>query len=114
MRISDWSSDVCSSDLQCLTHAYPVPAYQRGGVPAQGGNHHVQQTEGDQRALHGGQQGVLVDGAVGIDAGHQVVDKGQGGQERSEEPTSELQSLMRTSYAVFCLPQQSKSRYTTK
>src|SRR3546814_3279151 len=28
-------------------------------------------------------------------------------QRRSEEPTSELQSLMRTSYAVFCLTQES-------
>src|SRR3546814_9783198 len=30
-------------------------------------------------------------------------------ESRSEEHTSELQSLMRTSYAVFCLKKQSKS-----
>src|SRR3546814_6463831 len=33
-------------------------------------------------------------------------EKQSGGAERSEEHTSELQSLMRTSYAVFCLKKQ--------
>src|SRR3546814_5930129 len=32
---------------------------------------------------------------------------------RSEEPTSELQSLMRSSYAVFCLDKNTHSNYTT-
>src|SRR3546814_4068399 len=32
-------------------------------------------------------------------------------QERSEEHTSELQSLMRISYAVFCLKQKKKNKY---
>src|SRR3546814_8200154 len=35
-----------------------------------------------------------------------------GGDERSEEHTSELQSLMRISYAVFCLKKKSNSRST--
>src|SRR3546814_1169597 len=34
--------------------------------------------------------------------------------ERSEEHTSELQSLMRTSYAVFCLTNKTKTRLATK
>src|SRR3546814_981222 len=33
---------------------------------------------------------------------------------RSEEHTSELQSLMRISYAVFCLKKKNKQRYTTQ
>src|SRR3546814_7355884 len=33
--------------------------------------------------------------------------------ERSEEHTSELQSLMRTSYAVFCLKKKNKKQYDT-
>src|SRR3546814_5737932 len=33
-------------------------------------------------------------------------------EERSEEHTSELQSLMRISYAVFCLKKKKKQRYT--
>src|SRR3546814_6290327 len=35
-------------------------------------------------------------------------------QERSEEHTSELQSLMRISYAVFCLKQKKNVSYTIK
>src|SRR3546814_3435197 len=34
--------------------------------------------------------------------------------DRSEEHTSELQSLMRISYAVFCLKKKNKSKHTTK
>src|SRR3546814_1655596 len=36
------------------------------------------------------------------------------GTSRSEEHTSELQSLMRISYAVFCLKKKKKSKYNTK
>src|SRR3546814_5278005 len=36
-----------------------------------------------------------------------------GGGSRSEEHTSELQSLMRISYAVFCLKKKNKNHYTT-
>src|SRR3546814_5508884 len=36
----------------------------------------------------------------------------KGGYERSEEHTSELQSLMRRSYAVFCLKQKTKNQQT--
>src|SRR3546814_8763250 len=35
-------------------------------------------------------------------------------QERSEEHTSELQSLMRISYAVFCLKKKTKQQHTNK
>src|SRR3546814_5499386 len=35
---------------------------------------------------------------------------GQSYQERSEEHTSELQSLMRISYAVFCLKKKNKQK----
>src|SRR3546814_6544087 len=37
-----------------------------------------------------------------------------GGMERSEEHTSELQSLMRISYAVFCLKKKKKTCHTNK
>src|SRR3546814_9245106 len=40
----------------------------------------------------------------------QVVDRDQHGQDRSEEHTSELQSLMRISYAVFCLKKKIKKK----
>src|SRR3546814_1135171 len=110
MRISDWSSDVCSSDL--LVDVRRPPAHlptatgrKRSGkrlltvgtdcalgkkytalaltraLRASGAN-------ADFRAS--GQTGILIAGS-GI------------AMDRSEEHTSELQSLMRISYAVFCL-----------
>src|SRR3546814_1026034 len=62
--------------------------------------------EAGEGAVAGGDQ----PGRVGLAAvrGVEVGDRGR----RSEEHTSELQSLMRISYAVFCLKQ--KKKYTTK
>src|SRR3546814_5497658 len=51
-----------------------------------------------------------------LDAGHRQA-RGHAAEQRSEEHTSELQSLMRISYAVFCLKkknEQQKQRKTTK
>src|SRR3546814_6222725 len=104
MRISDWSSDVCSSDL------LPAQAQQ---FTARLGDVDVDRVE----LLHGGQRRGLVGGdqrALGhrrladaaTDGGHdpRAVELHPGaGDHRSEEHTSELQSLMRISYAVFCL-----------
>src|SRR3546814_6162564 len=78
MRISDWSSDVCSSDLQAAGGTLAVVlGHQRVGHVASVGTGACQWCQKD---------------AVG-----------QGERTRSEEHTSELQSLMRISYAVFCL-----------
>src|SRR3546814_9713851 len=115
MRISDWSSDVCSSDL------HGVAGVER----------HVE--VGMDRAFVVGAELVALD-----DAGAAVDDQGDGtgmdcfahryricdphlpagahwgatsrdsGDIRSEEHTSELQSLMRISYAVFCLKKKTK------
>src|SRR3546814_9737105 len=94
MRISDWSSDVCSSDLLF------VVARQVGvaGAPVERGKAQVQVA---QRTADGDVgQAVIHAHAVGLFA-----QAGVHGLEacRSEEHTSELQSLMRISYAVFCL-----------
>src|SRR3546814_4129525 len=92
MRISDWSSDVCSSDL--LGNP-PKPAIVRGFVLASvvpsGGSHFHHLTE----RFHGA-------------AAHLV--HHQTRRRRSEEHTSELQSLMRISYAVFCLKKKNKKQ----
>src|SRR3546814_3228866 len=45
---------------------------------------------------------------------HQAERQGQGPEARSEEHTSELQSLMRISYAVFCLKKKKKEKYKRK
>src|SRR3546814_10039724 len=151
MRISDWSSDVCSSDLQA------------GAVPAVGGAVQVDRQDAPLPAAHRAAQGALrrrqaevpdgddgalqegedqprrrlpagaaaddhlhgavlgADGVGGaapgaVDAVDPRPDRARpvlhpaGAQHRdhvvdarSEEHTSELQSLMRISYAVFCL-----------
>src|SRR3546814_2548021 len=87
MRISDWSSDVCSSDL----HA------DAGDRP------HLIRIE--TRAGHG--SGKPTDKIIAEAADkYAFAAKWTGLNEimsRSEEHTSELQSLMRISYAVFCL-----------
>src|SRR3546814_7781422 len=116
MRISDWSSDVCSSDLLHLAaaagHVDPHLNQERGvRRPRDGGKTRIGlqavEAEGDRR------QRLECCGDVGEDdARHprdQVALDGRVGppldphRRRSEEHTSELQSLMRSSYAVFCL-----------
>src|SRR3546814_3159228 len=87
MRISDWSSDVCSSDLD-------EPDYL-----------------GDRRHHPGADRGVHPDGLLPrIDRRHlsPILDDARD-LDRSEEHTSELQSLVRISYAVFCLKKKKKS-----
>src|SRR3546814_8880232 len=99
MRISVWSSDVCSSDLhdECGEHAQwqgQDRDQRRADVPKE-------QTadDRDNDELLDQLVGEILDGA--IDQLRAVID-------RSEEHTSELQSLMRISYAVFCLKKKTK------
>src|SRR3546814_7665231 len=133
MRISDWSSDVCSSDL--------APAGVRIGLigllEALGRRHRavivtcaafevarlVDRKQyffaefsrlGQHRRDHvGGRVGETGQVRIAFDPEHIVEEEkrvlhgsaidGHGKSFRSEEHTSELQSLMRISYAVFCL-----------
>src|SRR3546814_6326608 len=118
MRISDWSSDVCSSDLAGEPDVAAEPGRRRQVVVAESLAGEPRAGGGDAgvvrgkavvgtadrpfpascclealRRAPGGKEGAAADGeALGL-----------GGEPRSEEHTSELQSLMRTSYAVFCL-----------
>src|SRR3546814_4240574 len=123
MRISDWSSDVCSSDLVALAmlHHRQVPERIAGAGEVE----EAQQSAGrkdpcafrqcrDQRGSrdfvneHG--RGDEIDRVFGQPRGLPVplpeFDRQTcrvGAVERSDEHTSELQSLMRISYAVFYL-----------
>src|SRR3546814_2086017 len=109
MRISDWSSDVCSSDLSdprqrgrsCRRTGKAVRHDQADGHPelypaAIGNRRGIAQTPkplaeaADRRGM----------GRSFRKTPSPLVAMRQG---RSEEHTSELQSLMRISYAVFCL-----------
>src|SRR3546814_8215836 len=130
MRISDWSSDVCSSDLRAGFRdlevvgrdLHPLPLQLRHLVAEVPGVQHDAVADHRQRAAHdaGGEQRELVDllphdqRVTGImaalEAGDDVGALRQPVDDlalalvaRSEEHTSELQSIMRISYAVFCL-----------
>src|SRR3546814_4013747 len=98
MRISDWSSDVCSSDLKLSSRGLMMASIE---LP------HQWAPRSYQRPLwnyleRGGKRAVEI--------AHRRWGKDDLILHRSEEHTSELQSLMRTSYAVFCL----KKNKTTK
>src|SRR3546814_6174573 len=112
MRISDWSSDVCSSDLgldQWLKlHYMPV------GAPGWG-------SAADTLELAAADFGLAeLARAAGDTAGARQFRERSGWWRnlynpkatRSEEHTSELQSLMRNSYAVFCLKKKKETNRT--
>src|SRR3546814_6135123 len=124
MRISDWSSDVCSSDLGCRTSRgeqgtdgakgsqdirigaiIDIPAIvagQRDMLPAQWCD--VARDFVGRADVH--QRHFEIAGVPQDDSGDEQV--------RSEEHTSELQSLMRISYAVFCLKKKQKHEPSTQ
>src|SRR3546814_1505560 len=124
MRISDWSSDVCSSDLVDApvveVDAHAVAGLDEGEAGAGGG---LRRGVEDRGAARGAALAAVADGRQLDDAGldervgrlhvHHLGRSGIADRPaaahaeeavlRSEEHTSELQSLMRISYAVFCL-----------
>src|SRR3546814_4791893 len=119
MRISDWSSDVCSSDLP------PVERGHAGDDVGTGGEPPADHCFGDLlRFGDAGCRAVKQNDAVGVR--HQpprltrsarswnrataTVSTSTAPAWRSEEHTSELQSLMRISYAVFCLKKKKKKQ----
>src|SRR3546814_967581 len=95
MRISDWSSDVCSSDLVLLDHLDADPHLRRD-LPRRAIREH-EALEREAAPIRHARDRQRED-PQGLLRGRRVLGLG-----RSEEHTSELQSLMRNSYAVFCL-----------
>src|SRR3546814_2620610 len=163
MRISDWSSDVCSSDLRMHeigagirnAFAHQRDLRQRRGVEMANPRivqrlqhpemrvafHGIEHPPGKQieEVLHHSLQHVgpqAVDGVAGLQRSDHGANVGKLGfhdgldspaapschlppvspplpppvASRSEEHTSELQSLMRISYAVFCLKKKTQKR----
>src|SRR3546814_2984689 len=151
MSITDWSSDVCSSDLQVYQGAYHPTAkpatyrrktchdaMRRNGVSLERtasmlGNKgrwlailalvasaRVAAADASAAIAHGGSDGAVTTleamvvvatrtarPAYSTPAAVSIIDAERIAQiQRSEEPTSELKSLMRSSYAVFCMKKQ--------
>src|SRR3546814_5280368 len=115
MRISDWSSDVCSSDLR-------VAGILRRRVLAEGREDLDLLAELDRVGQRQG-AGINLAGhrrhgrGIAAAVGHEL-EVGAGGfaeseHTRSEEHTSELQSLMRISYAVFCLKKKKYKHFNS-
>src|SRR3546814_5121032 len=102
MRISDWSSDVCSSDLQPAFEQQRRlgPAYNLGSTSTLCGR-------GDRLPRFPSLKTAFI--GLTHKRKHITQDKPEG---RSEEHTSELQSLMRISYAVFCMKKKKCSDRT--
>src|SRR3546814_6301004 len=101
MRISDWSSDVCSSDLGLDNKsASPSCLVQASVSLGDGGEACRPIGMFDDLAAAPVQRGQCLLGVP--------LDRRQHGL-RSEEHTSELQSLMRISYAVFCLKKKNNT-----
>src|SRR3546814_1918127 len=103
MRISDWSSDVCSSDLEGND---PGMIFRRWS-PADSlapGHASVGQPLPEAPAVV---PDAIIAPLLAFDRRLNRLGQG-GGHYRSEEHTFELQSLMRISYAVFCLKKKNK------
>src|SRR3546814_2975765 len=99
MRISDWSSDVCSSDLlqadayagyNALFHADRLPAPLTRALCWSHARRYFFELADVAAQLKKRRKKAVI-------------------SPRSEEHTSELQSLMRISYAVFCLKKKNKN-----
>src|SRR3546814_1600347 len=127
MRISDWSSDVCSSDLV----GRPGHGLLAGAALERAAESELQALEfivvalahrervadrdrPDRRAPHqrdagGHAQLVGIEGVDVLEHVSEVDERGDARGRRSEEHTSELQSLMRNSYAVFCLKKKNNT-----
>src|SRR3546814_2350275 len=132
MRISDWSSDVCSSDLVHALHTAPTllaDAFCATCLAAIAGPFCPQPASNVRQvirlALSASLRWARRAGGILLDFCHaHTVVTGAfirratlaappiSSNMRSEEHTSELQSLMRISYAVFCLKKKTKN--TTK
>src|SRR3546814_3410880 len=128
MRISDWSSDVCSSDLiearemderaERARRTRPIGVgravephlRERASALDQHRIADMERKVGERPAFSGGRQRGPIHADDPAGQREQPPTPLARMAHRSEEHTSELQSLMRTSYAVFCLKKKSRKQ----
>src|SRR3546814_7088990 len=103
MRISDWSSDVCSSDLRTQEALLVTKKLIERGERSAGLTNNGSETDPVEALVKKKRFRSVKNGFTAIlSAGRNWLDQLPLWL-RSEEHTSELQSLMRNSYAVLCL-----------
>src|SRR3546814_1664831 len=122
MRISDWSSDVCSSDLTIADFFESTLSFSLAPAPFVT---YVTNTPFENLDVVAADPR-LEELSIKLEAKQKIYKlrdalrklKGYDAlfidTPRSEEHTSELQSLMRISYAVFCLKKKNKNHYTVQ
>src|SRR3546814_8619743 len=116
VRISDWSSDVCSSDLQGQSEPtrygserpWRPPASAPWRRPRFAGRFHY--TSGSSFTSDPLAPPILSHRSIAVSIQYGC---GRSFPPRSEEHSSEHQSLMRTSYAVFCLKHNNNDNTNT-
>src|SRR3546814_9697552 len=121
MRISDWSSDVCSSDLEFLREGAAIEDFKRPDRIVVGTT--SEQARAVMTALYrplylnrspllftARRTAELIKYAANAFLAVKITFINEIADLRSEEHTSELQSLMRISYAVFCLKKKNTHR----
>src|SRR3546814_3565634 len=126
MRISDWSSDVCSSDLDLVLlyaigalgfvmRLYSIPVAPAviglilGPLAEQQFRRALYISQGDATVFFTSPLSASLLAIAAIIVVGPIIWRLV---RRSEEHTSELQSLMRISYAVFCLTQKQYTSHT--
>src|SRR3546814_2488791 len=118
MRISDWSSDVCSSDLVAERRRLWRPHLAQPRPPARRGARTLARPRPERSVrLHRPSGAIYYRFAVAAGDDRAAGDQDRRpvpGAARSEEHTSELQSLMSNSDAVFCLKRQKNIIRTLK
>src|SRR3546814_10268065 len=128
MRISDWSSDVCSSDLDRPRPHHPLqlialkPAHFAHRLLKRDLHLGKRRDRRPQRQVvvqhmvlaHIAVRQHIVAQLLRVPEPGAMPQHQPGVRPRSEEHTSELQSLMRISYAVFCLKKKNKKTKSTK
>src|SRR3546814_6829516 len=114
MRSSDWSSDVCSSDLASWLSIFWFASAACSRATRSSAAISGRRIAGSRRNI-----------SPPLPRCHRADEPVREGEERrkraalahqhlrSEEHTSELQSLMRISYAVFCLKKKKKNKNIT-
>src|SRR3546814_6608919 len=107
LRISDWSSDLCSSDLPLQTDVAAAAGPRRlPGIPDGSGRRGAAPSATPRHARTGRRGRACGRPAAQTTPAPASAPALPSAAWRSEEHTSELQSLMRISYAVFCLKKQ--------